>query len=206
MGKAESVVVDEIDQLARNQFNAWFREEFDRVTKGREEAHVPSLALISTKGTLDWAYPPFILGTTAAALGWDVTIFFSFYGLELLKRDLSLGVSPLGNPAMPMKMPFGPEWLRNIDWNIPNAVMGNMPGFESMAKAMFESTLKQKGVASIEQLRSMASECGVNFVACQMTVDLFGYDKAAFVPEVTEWVGAASFLPIAAKADVCLFI
>jgi len=107
---------------------------------------------------------------------------------------------------MPMKMPLGPEWLRNIDWNIPNAIMGNVPGFEGMAKAMFESTLKQKGVASIEELRSMASECGVNFVACQMTVDLFGYDKATFVPEVTEWVGAASFLPIAAKADVCLFI
>lgn len=206
MGKTETVMMDENERAARNQFNAWFREEFDQVTREREEAHVPSLALISTKGTLDWAYPPFILGTTAAALGWDVSIFFSFYGLELLKRDLNLGVSPLGNPAMPMKMPLGPDWLRNIDWNVPNVIMGNVPGFENMAKAMFASTLKQKGVASIEDLRAMASECGVRFVACQMTVDLFGYDKEDFVPDVAEWVGAASFLPIAAKADVCLFI
>jgi peroxiredoxin family protein len=124
----------------------------------------------------------------------------------LLKKNLNLGVSPLGNPAMPMKMPLGPDWLRNIDWNIPNAVMGNMPGFEGMAKAMFESTLKQKGVASIAELRSMAIDCGVRMVACQMTVDLFGYDKEDFVPEVADWVGAASFLPTAVKADLSLFI
>jgi peroxiredoxin family protein len=75
-----------------------------------------------------------------------------------------------------------------------------------MAKAMFESTLKQKGVASIAELRSMAIDCGVNMVACQMTVDLFGHDKNDFVPEINDWVGAASFLPIAAKADICLYI
>lgn len=206
MGTAEIGIFDEAGQLERNKFNSWFREEFDKVMTEREETRTPSLALISTKGTLDWAYPPFILGTTAAALGWEVSIFFSFYGLELLKKDLSLGVSPLGNPAMPMKMPAGPEWFRSINWNIPNMVMGNVPGFESMAKTMFESTLKQKGVASIQDLRSMAIECGVNLVACQMTVDLFGYEKEDFIPEVSEWCGAASFLPTAAKADVCLFI
>lgn len=197
---------DEIEHSERAKFNHWFREEFDKYSEQREANRTKSLALIATKGTLDWAYPPFILGTTAAALGWDVSIFFSFYGLELLKKDLNLGVSPLGNPAMPMKMPLGPDWLRNIDWNIPNAVMGNIPGFEGMAKAMFESTLKQKGVASIAELRSMAIECGVKMVACQMTVDLFGYDKNDFVPEVDDWVGAASFLPTAAKADLSLFI
>ena len=57
-----------------------------------------SLTIIATKGTLDWAYPPFILSSTAAALGYNVTMFFTFYGLQLLKKDLSLSVSPLGNP------------------------------------------------------------------------------------------------------------
>ncbi|MCC2112698.1 MAG: DsrE/DsrF/DrsH-like family protein, partial [Hyphomicrobiales bacterium] len=97
----------------------------------REAAHVPSLAIIATKGTLDWAYPPFILASTGAALGWDVSVFFTFYGLLLLQKDLNLEVSPLGNPAMPMKMPMGPKWFRKINWNMPNVLMSNLPGFES---------------------------------------------------------------------------
>lgn len=190
----------------RERFNVWFREEHETLMRERQAAHTPRLALIATKGTLDWAYPPFILGSTAAALGWDVSIFFSFYGLELLKKNLQLGVSPLGNPAMPMKFPLGPSWLRDVNWNIPNAVMGNVPGFEAMAKAMFASTLKQKGVASIADLRSACIESDVKLIACQMTVDLFGYRKEDFIPEVNEWAGAASFLPIAATADTVLFI
>lgn len=198
--------VSDVDQFERDRFNLWFKEEFEKETNARGETKTNTMALIATKGTLDWAYPPFILASTASALGWEVSIFFSFYGLELLKKNLQLSVSPLGNPAMPMKMPVGPDWFRGIDWKIPNAIMGNVPGFEMMAKSMFNSTLKQKGVASIEDLRSACIEADVKLVACQMTVDLFGYDKTDFVPEVAEWVGAASFLPLAAAADVCLYI
>jgi peroxiredoxin family protein len=198
--------VSDVDQFERDRFNLWFKEEFEKETNARGETKINTMALIATKGTLDWAYPPFILASTASALGWEVSIFFSFYGLELLKKNLQLGVSPLGNPAMPMKMPIGPDWFRGIDWKIPNAIMSNVPGFEMMAKSMFNSTLKQKGVASIEDLRSACIEADVKLVACQMTVDLFGYDKTDFVPEVAEWVGAASFLPLAAAADVCLYI
>ena len=198
--------VSDVDQFERDRFNLWFKEEFEKETNARGETKTNTMALIATKGTLDWAYPPFILASTASALGWEVSIFFSFYGLELLKKNLQLGVSPLGNPAMPMKMPIGPDWFRGIDWKIPNAIMGNVPGFEMMAKSMFNRTLKQKGVASIEDLRSACIEADVKLVACQMTVDLFGYDKTDFVPEVAEWVGAASFLPLAAAADVCLYI
>ncbi len=196
----------EADQFERDRFNRWFQEEFEKETQSRAESKTNTMALIATKGTLDWAYPPFILASTASALGWEVSIFFSFYGLELLKKDLRLGVSPLGNPAMPLKMPMGPDWFRDINWKIPNAIMGNVPGFEMMAKSMFNSTLKQKGVASIHDLRSACIEADVKLIACQMTVDLFGYDKTDFVPEVAEWVGAASFLPLAANADVCLYI
>lgn len=193
-------------QFERERFNRWFREEFEKETNVRAENKTNTMALIATKGTMDWAYPPFILASTASALGWEVSIFFSFYGLELLKKNLQLGVSPLGNPAMPMKMPVGPDWFRAINWKIPNAIMGNVPGFEMMAKSMFNNTLKQKGVASIQDLRSACIEAEVKLIACQMTVDLFGYDKTDFVPEVTGWIGAASFLPVAAKADVCLYI
>ncbi len=194
------------DGRERERFNAWFREEYATLSRERAAAHTPSLALIATKGTLDWAYPPFILGSTAAALGWEVTIFFSFYGLELLRKELRLAVSPLGNPAMPMKLPLGPAWLRSVNWKIPNLVTSNLPGFEAMAKSMFASTLRQKGVATIDELRSACIESGVKLVACQMTVDLFSYRREEFIPEVTEWAGAASFLPTAAAADTVLFI
>jgi peroxiredoxin family protein len=172
-----------------------------------KEAKTPSMTIIATKGTLDWAYPPFILSSTAAALGWDVSVFFTFYGLELLKKDLAkLRVSPLGNPAMPMKMPMGPQWFKAIRWNVPNAVQSLLPAYESFATRMMRKTMKGKGVAEIGELRSLCVEAGVNLIACQMTVDLFGYSHDEFIPEVKDFVGAATFLPIAKDADVSLFI
>ena len=186
--------------------DAWFEQKFEESMKNREQAKTPSMSIIVTKGTLDWAYPPFILASTASALGWDVSLFFTFYGLSLLKKDLDLEVSPLGNPAMPMKMPFGPQWFQNVNWNMPNAVMGNVPGFEKMATAMMKKTVSNKGVASIDELRDLCLEAEVKMVACQMTVDLFGWQIDDFIPEVQDWVGAASFLPTAQTSDVSLFI
>jgi peroxiredoxin family protein len=167
----------------------------------------PSMTIIATKGTLDWAYPPFILASTAAALGWNVSVFFTFYGLNLLKKDISdLKISPLGNPGMPMKMPFGPDWFKSINWNIPNAVQGVVPGFETVATALMKQTIKSKGVAGVEELRAACIEGGVNLIGCQMTVDLFGFTHGDFIPEVKEYCGAATFLPMARDADVSLFI
>jgi len=187
-------------------FDQWFDQKFDERMAEREAAHVPSMTIIATKGTLDMAYPPFILASTAAALGWDVAIFFTFYGLDLLKKDLNLQISPLGNPAMPMKLPYGPQWLKDIDMKIPNILMSNLPGFENMASGMMKKTMTDKGVASIQELRELCLEADVKMVACQMTVDLFGISRDEFIPEIEDWVGAVSFLPIAQKADVSLFI
>jgi peroxiredoxin family protein len=164
------------------------------------------MSIIATKGTLDWAYPPFILASTAAALGWDVEVFFTFYGLLLLKKEVDSKVSPLGNPAMPMKMPFGPKWFQDFSWPMPNLIMAGIPGFENVATGLMKKTFKNKGVASIEELRSLCIEAEVKMVACQMTVDVFGFDSSDFIPEVTDYVGATSFLPVAQKSDVCLFI
>jgi len=188
------------------EFNRRFDERFEQKIQEREKNKTASMALIATKGTLDMAYPPFILASTAAALGWEVSVFFTFYGLDLLKKDLDLEVSPLGNPAMPMKMPFGPEWFKKIDWEIPNAITSNIPGFEKLATSLMKQTVKSKGVASIAELRELSLEAEVKLVACQMTVDLFGHKKEDFIDEIEDWVGAASFLPFAQKSDVCLFI
>jgi peroxiredoxin family protein len=163
------------------------------------------LALISSKGTLDWAYPPFILGSAAAAMGWEVGIFFTFYGLTLLKPELTASVSPLGNPAMPMKMPFGPEGFQNMNWAMPNLLMSNVPGFESMATTLMKQTFHNKGVATIEELRDSCLDMGVRLIGCQMTMDVFGFKKEDFIKEV-EIGGAATFLEYAADADIQLFV
>ncbi len=126
-----------------------------------------SMSIIVTKGSLDWAYPPFILSTTAAAMGLDVTLFFTFYGLPLLLKDLDLKMSPLGNPAMKMPMMGGHMGMPNV--------MSMIPGVDAGATAMMKNMMKKKGVASIPELRSLAVESGVRMIACQMTMDLFEY-------------------------------
>lgn len=164
------------------------------------------LAIIATKGTLDWAYPPLILASTAAALGYEVQIFFTFYGLQLLRKDLGhLRVSPLGNPAMPMKMPFGPKWFRGISWNIPNAVQAIIPGFEAVATGLMKQTIKNSGVATIPELRDLCREAEVKMIGCQMTVDLFGFEHSDFIDGI-EYGGAATFFEFAGESDICLFI
>ena len=151
------------------------------------------MAIIATKGTLDMAYPPFILASTAAALGYDVQVFFTFYGLQLLRKDLSdVKISPLANPAMPMP--------------IPMPVMVQMlPGMETMATMMMKQKIKKHGVATLEELRDLCLEADVKFIACQMTVDLFEFDKSEFI-EQCEYGGAATFMGFAGDTDICLFI
>ena len=196
-----------LDDLIKRRLDELLPQKLEEKLAELREKKTPSMTIIATKGTLDWAYPPFILASTAAALGWNVSMFFTFYGLELLKKDLSgLHVSPLGNPAMPMKMPFGPDWFKSIAWNIPNAVQSIVPGFEAFATTMMKMTVKNKGVASIAELREACLEADVKLIACQMTVDLFGFSHGDFIPEVKEYVGAATFLPMARDADVSLLI
>jgi peroxiredoxin family protein len=162
------------------------------------------LALIASRGTLDYAYPPFILATTAGAMGWEVSIFFTFYGLPLLLKDLDMAVSPLGNPAMPMKMPFGPEGFQKINWPIPTAMM-SVPGFNALATGLMKQTFKNKGVSSISEMRAMSLDLGVSLIGCQMTMDVFGFKRTDFIDECNV-AGAASFLEFASSANVQLFI
>lgn len=154
------------------------------------------LAIIATKGTLDWGYPPFILASTAAALGYEVQIFFTFYGLQLLKKDMNLSVSPLGNPGMPMPMAMD-KWFPVVGTAIP--------GMQSIMTMMMKSKMKKKGVASLPELRSLCQEAEVKMIACQMTVDLFDMSPNDFIGDV-EYGGAATFFDFAGESDICLFI
>ncbi len=156
-----------------------------------------SMSLIVTKGTLDWAYPPFILATTAAAMGLNVSMFFTFYGLPLLLKDLDLKLSPLGNPAM--KMP-----VMGAQMGMPNLV-SLIPGVEAAASKMMKNLMAKKGVASIPELRALAIEADVRMIACQMTMDLFEYTLDDMI-EGPELGGAATYIEVATQSDINLFI
>jgi peroxiredoxin family protein len=155
------------------------------------------MSMIVTKGSLDWAYPPFILATTAAAMGLEVSMFFTFYGLSLLKKKLDPAITTLGNPAMQMPM-FG------MHIGMPN-IVSMIPGADAAATAMMKALIKRKGVASIEDLRRTALEADVKMIACQMTMDLFEYKKEDMIdgPEIG---GAATYIEVASNSDINLFI
>ncbi|MDH4121573.1 MAG: DsrE/DsrF/DrsH-like family protein [Deltaproteobacteria bacterium] len=163
------------------------------------------IVMVASRGELDWAYPPFIIGSTAAALGWEVVIFFTFYGLTLLKKDINAKVNPAANAAMPMKMPVGPGFFQNINWPMPNLLTANMPGFENFATTLMKKTFKNKGVASVEELREICVESGVKMIGCQMTMDVFGFSKDEFISGV-EIGGAAMMLQEAGDSDVQFFM
>jgi peroxiredoxin family protein len=154
------------------------------------------LAIIATKGSLDWAYPPFILASTAAALGYETQVFFTFYGLQLLRKKLNLQVTPLGNPGMPMPMGMD-KWFP--------VLLTALPGMQSMMTGMMKQKMKSKGVASVEELRDLCIEADVKLIACQMTVDLFDMNPSGFIDGI-EYGGAATFFEFAGESDICLFI
>ena len=149
------------------------------------------MVIIATKGTLDMAYPPLILASTAAAFGYDVTVFHTFWGLEILHEENSkdLKLSSVGNPNMP----------------VPNLV-GALPGMDRMTTRMMQNKIADNDVASIEELIETSIASGVDLQACQMTIDLLGYDENDFYDGVTTGVGAASAFQDMVDADIQLLV
>jgi peroxiredoxin family protein len=167
------------------------RESRDATTNSK------SMSLMVTKGTLDWAYPPFILATTAAAMDLKVSMFFTFYGLSLLKKNLNLEVSPLGNPAMQIPM-------MGAHIAMPNMI-GMLPGATAMASTMMKTMIAKKGVATIDELRDAAILSDVELIACQMTMDLFEYQPSDLIDGVS-FGGAATYIENALASDINLYI
>ena len=155
-----------------------------------------NLTIIASKGTLDSTYPPFILCSTAAALGYNVTMFFTLDGLQLLKKDRNLSVSPLGNPGMPMPTSMD-NWF---------PVLGTaIPGLQTMMTGIMKNTVKSKGVASVAELRDLCLEADVKMIGCQMIIDLFDIKHDDLIDEI-DLSGAATWLDQASDSDINLFI
>lgn len=157
------------------------------------------LALVASKGSLDEAYSPLILATTAAAMGWEVGIFFTFYGFDIIskKRMNALKVAPIGNPAMPEPIPAVPV-------KVPNFI-GTIPGMTHIATAFMKSWMGRANLPSIPEFVDMAREMGVRFFACAMTMGVMGVKEEELI-DGCELVGATTFLDYAADADVQLYI
>jgi peroxiredoxin family protein len=170
-----------------------------RVAKAlaEQEAKMPGgqldrIAIVASKGTLDMAYPPLILATTAAAMDMEAGIFFTFYGLDIINKRKygSLKVPPLANPAMPIP--------------VPN-IIGALPGMTMMATAMMKNWMGRVKLNSIPEFIEMANDLDCTLIGCQMTMDVMGVDGADLV-EGTQIGGAATFLEFASKAKISLFV
>ncbi len=154
------------------------------------EGQKSRIAIIAAHGSLDAAYPPLILATAAAAMEMDAAIFFTFYGLSILKKGKAnrLKVAPIANPAMPI--------------SIPN-IVGMLPGMTAMATAMMNGWMKKAHVAKLGELLDVAIESGVRLIACQMTMDVMGIKKEDLITDI-EIGGAATFLEFASRSAITL--
>lgn len=168
-------------------------EAIKRKFPDRKFGKSPRLAIVVSKGTLEAAYPPLILATTAIALGMEAALFFTFFGLHILKKGSaeSLRFVPLGNPATPMPMPN---------------IISVLPGMTALATSMMKRTIQNKQIASVPELLAIAKESGVKLWPCQMTMDMMGIDRTEMIDGLAEPVGAATFLAYAADSSISLFV
>ena len=166
-------------------------EELETALADQESDDTKKMSIIATKGTLDMAYPPLILASTAAAFDYEVTVFHTFWGLDILheERSKNLKLSSVGNPSM----------------RVPNAV-GAIPGMDRVTTKMMEKRIADNDTATIEELIETSLEMGVEFQACQMTIELMDYDEDDFFDGVTTGVGAATAIQDMADADIQLLI
>jgi len=179
------------DAPSRAELAARVDELEDALAEATAEDDGKKMSIIATKGTLDMAYPPLILASTAAAFGYEVTVFHTFWGLDILheERSRNLQLSSVGNPNMP----------------VPNAVAA-IPGMDRVTTKMMEKKIDDNETATIEELIDTSLDMGVEFQACQMTIDLMDYDEDDFYDGVTTGVGAATAIQDMADADIQLLI
>jgi len=189
-----SAITPELDALISERVEAHFAAQ-----KAKQAKRQKRMAIIATKGTLDMAYPPLILASTAASLGYEVGVFFTFYGLNILhdKKRRKLSVAPLGNPAAP-PMP-------GLNMPVPN-LLGAIPGMTRMGTVVMKKIFKSHNVATIDELLDACIESGVRLMPCQMTADVFGYKQEQFHSAAETGCGAATFIRFAAEADISLFV
>ena len=152
--------------------------------------------IIVFSGDFDKVFAAFVIANGAAAMGDDVTMFFTFWGLNALRRPKKIkvdGKSTLQR-AFAAMMPRGADKLKLSHMN-----------FAGAGPKMFKTAMKQKNVMSLDELIESAREQGIKFVACTMSMDVMGISPEELIDGV-ECVGVASYLGEADEANVNLFV
>ena len=164
-----------------------------------EEKKRRRLALVASQGSLDMAYPPLILASTAVSMGWEVGLFFTFYGLDIInKRKLpTLKVSAVGNPAMPAPFP-------SVPLQVPT-IIGTLPGATALATSFMKGWMSKANMPTIQELIEVTQDGDGKLFACTTTMGLMGVEEEDLIEGVS-CLGAAAFLDFASEADVSLFV
>ena len=156
------------------------------------------MAFICSKGNLDMAYPALFMGWAALGVGVDVTIFFTFWGLDLIRKSRvdKLGLPPVGNASMRTGMMGFP-----FDVGIPQ-IVGVLPGMTAFATALMKSKMKQMDVPPVREMLEMLHDAGAKLYACKMTVDMAGLKKEDFLDIVDGIVTASEFIEMTEGAQI----
>ena len=156
------------------------------------------IAFICSKGDLDMVYPALIMGWAALGNGVDVTIFFTFWGLDMITKSRvdHLEVAPVANTSMKMSLMGVPG---NI--GIPQ-IMGIIPGMTAFATAIMKSKMKKLDVPPVREYLQMLMDGGAKLYGCRMTCDLYNLKKDDFIDGVESIVTASEFIDISEGAQV----
>jgi peroxiredoxin family protein len=144
------------------------------------------LSIIAFSGDFDKLIAVFTLATGAAATGYEVNIFFTFWGLDAIK--IKQGRSPVGKGFLPK--------LFGIMMGGLKASPVSRLNFLGLSPGIFRYLMRKNNVATLEELVEAAKQLGINFYACEMAMHILGLQKNDFIPEIKEILGVASFLKL----------
>jgi len=159
-----------------------------------DEDRQKSLAMVVMSGDMDKLFGAFIIATGAAAMGMEVTMFFTFWGLRALKKNVSTGKTFFGRM-------LGLMYGGDISKANPSKF-----SFGGMGRWMFGKMMGSHNVSKLTELRDLAIDLGVNMYGCQMSMDVMEIPQETFIEGVKEPVGVGFFLLKAQEADIQLFI
>ncbi|MBM3144238.1 MAG: hypothetical protein FJ010_04550 [Chloroflexi bacterium] len=157
------------------------------------------IAFICSKGNLDMAYPALIMGWAALGNGVDVTLFFTFWGLDMItkKRVNKLEIAPVANTSFK----FSLMGLPTGNLGIPN-IMGIIPGMTAFASWFMKMKMKKLEVPPVSEYLEMLHDAGAKIYGCKMTVDMFGLKDKDFLPVVDDVVTASDFIDMTEGAQI----
>lgn len=154
------------------------------------------MVLIAASGDLDKAWPVLILATTGAAYGMDVTVFFTFWGLGILKK--------------PDAKVSGDDWRQRMlgmfNKGAPENLQLSKLNFGGMGAKMMKDLADKHKVASVQELLDLAQDMGVKLWPCQMTMDLMGLSDDDLIDGLDDPAGAGSAISLMKQAQISLFI